>query len=141
MDKEVSLAKMQEYIKPALNSGMSREYSWEFEIEDLVIYIKLSPRNKPSTKYLLRVEFHDFPKKAPSYVFVDINSKKMTREAWPPNVKHGSSPSICTPGTREFHERLHNNDARYPWSMENYSFLEVLQNIQVMMEKGVEENQ
>lgn len=118
---------------------MARVYDWSFEVQDLLVYVTLRPRKRQNPSFLLRVDFEDFPRRAPSYVFVDPDQRVVTEEAWPPKVKHGDNQldGICTPGTREFHEKWHKNDKRYPWDPERYSFLDTLQRIHNLIEAGI----
>ena len=123
-------------VEEARRSAMAVAFGWTFEIHDLMVYVILRPQQRRERAYLLRVIFEDFPARAPSYVFVDSDTKQITPGAWPPNVKHGSD-AICTPGTREFHENLHRNDAQYPWDSNKYTFLKTLREIQKIMDKGI----
>ena len=117
---------------------MAVAFGWAFEITDLTIYVTITHRRRPDSVYLVRVAFDDFPKRAPSYVFMDRNSKQVSAEAWPPGVKQSDSPlGICTPGTREFHEHYHKDDAAYPWDPERYTFLATLSEIHRLMERGI----
>ena len=97
------------------------------------VYVALSRRKDPNRAYLLRVLFDDFPKRAPSYVFVDPETKQDVPDAWPPGVMHSPS-KICTPGTREFHEDLHKNDASHRWDPDRCTFLSTLRMIHRLME-------
>jgi hypothetical protein len=136
MDTETVQAKMGEYIAPARDAALARACGWTIEIDRA--YVTLRHRRKPEFVYLLRVSFDEFPRRAPSYVFVDRTTKEMTAAAWPPNVKHEEAlPGICTPGTREFHEKYHLNDAQYPWDPARYTFVDTLHRIQRLMEQGV----
>lgn len=138
MDIETIRAKMAAQVSQASQSAMASVFGWVFEGQDLVVYATLRHRRRPESTYLLRVVFDEFPRRAPSYVFVDHETKQMTSGAWPPNVRHGAEPlGICTPGTREFHEHWHRGDAQHPWDPERYTFLATLQGIHRLMERGV----
>ena len=139
MDTETVRLKMQGQVDDALRSAMVGAYKWEFEIDDLIVYVTFRPRRRPERVFLLRVMFGEFPRRAPSYVFVDRSTNLVTDQAWPPDVKHGDDalPGICTPGTREFHEKWHRTDAQWPWDPDRLTFLDTLQRIQAIMEKGV----
>ena len=129
---------MMEQVGQAHKSAMARELGWVFEVADLHLYVTLRPRKRQDATYLLRAAFDDFPRKAPSYVFVDLGTKEMTDAAWPPNVRHGAQPpGICTPGTREFHENFHANDKGYPWDPERFTVLDTVYRIHQLMERGV----
>lgn len=134
MDLETVRAKAQAQVDAARSSAMVREYGWSFG-EHVIVYTTMRHRRRPDRAYVLRTVFDDFPARAPSYVFVDPETKEMTPGAWPPNVKHDDPlPGICTPGTREFHEKYHLNDEKYPWNPERFSFLDTTQRIHKLME-------
>jgi hypothetical protein len=139
MELETVRCKMAAQMDEARASALSMAYGWVFEVEDLTLYVTMPHRRRPEHTFLLRVEFQEFPRRAPSYVFVDRETKHMAINAWPPNVKHGDDqlPGICTPGTREFHEKWHLNDAQYPWDPGRYTLLDTLQRIHAMMERGI----
>ncbi len=138
MDLDTVRSKMMAQVDQARQGPMAAVFGWAFETDDLVVFVTLRHRRQPERVYLLRVSFDDFPKRAPSYLFVDSGTKQMKPEAWPPDVGHGNPPTgICTPGTREFHEQLHRNDAQYVWDAEKYTFLTTLEMIHRMMERGI----
>jgi len=139
VDIETVRAKMLAQVEQARASAMARAYGWAFELEDLTLYVMMPHRRRPDHVFLLRVAFDDFPRRAPSYVFVDRATKELVPHAWPPNVKHDDAqlPGICTPGTRGFHEKWHLNDAQHPWDPDLYTVLDTLQRIHAMMEKGI----
>lgn len=138
MDLETVQAKLHEQVDEVRRSAMARVCGWEFEIEGLTVYVTLQPRHRQDLVYLLRVAFDEFPRRAPSYIFVDRVAKQPNDAAWPPNVRHdGPPPGICTPGTREFHEHLHRGDSQYVWDPERYPLLVTLAEIHRMMERGI----
>jgi len=136
MDLETSRAKMMAQVDAARLSALAKAFAWTLEVDSLTAYVEMRPRRLPDRLYLLRVCFDDFPERAPSYSFVDRVSRQPVESAWPPNVMH-SDNGICTPGTREFHERLHKNDAQYPWDHEKYTFLSTLTEIHRLTERGI----
>ncbi len=136
MDVETVQVKMMAQVNEARQRKMAEVFAWVFEVDGFIAYTTLQPRGRAEPKYLLRVSFDDFPRRAPSYLFVDRETRQVTDAAWPPNVRHGSN-GICTPGTREFHETLHCNDAQWPWDPDRFSFLDTLQRIHQMMERGL----
>ncbi len=139
MDAETVKAKMMAQVEQAQQSAMAGPLCWAFEVLDMVIYVSMQHRQRPEHGFLLSVSFDDFPRRAPSYVFVDQQTRQVTDESWPPNVRHGAQPpGICTPGTREFHEHFHANDAGYPWDPERYTVLDTLHRIHQLMERGIE---
>ena len=138
MDLETVRAKMTAQLDRVRVSAMCRVFGWSFGVSGLTAYITMRHRRRPERVFLLRMMFDDFPRRAPSYVFVDAGSRGLRDDAWPPNVKHGDDlPGICTPGTREFHEKYHLNDAQYPWDAERFTVLDTLQRIHSMMEHGI----
>ena len=137
MDQQTIDAKMVAQLEAAKRSAMTKVFAWEYETLGLVTYVAVRHRRHPERRYLLRVSFDDFPRRAPSYVFVDSTTREPKDDAWPAGVKHPNPPlGICTPGTREFHENYHLGDAQYPWSEERYSFLDTLQRIHALVEHG-----
>jgi len=68
----------------ARQGGFARRYGWDFEINELVAYVGMRRKADPNKTYLLRLTFDDFPKRAPSYQFVDLETKERKLEAWPP---------------------------------------------------------
>lgn len=139
MDAETVRAKMMKQVTAAQESAMADEYLWRFDIdaERHTVYVAMRDRRRPDRSYLLRTVFDDFPARAPSYGFVDAQTKEITPGAWPPNVQHSDPlPGICTPGTRAFHEKFHLNDASWPWNPDRLTFLDTLQRIHQLMERG-----
>ena len=132
MDIETTKAKMMEQVDEARHSAMAGNLGWAFVVEDRIVYVTLPRRKEPSRDYLLRVQFDDFPKRAPSYMFIDPITRQNVPDAWPSGVMHSES-RICTPGTREFHEHLHANDAQYPWDPGRYTFLSTVRMIHRLM--------
>ena len=138
MDVETTQAKMLEQVGQAQRSAMACELGWAIEVVDVLLYVTLRPRKHRDATYLLRLAFDDFPRRAPSYVFVDLGTNEITDAAWPPNVRHGAQPpGICTPGTREFHDNYHANDKGYPWDPGRFTVLDTLYRIHQLMECGV----
>jgi hypothetical protein len=138
MDPEIVHVKMAAQVRQAQESKLASVCGWAFESQGLIVHVTMRPRRRLDAFYILRVAFDDFPRIAPSYVFVDAKAREMTPAAWPPNVKHGGEPpGICTPGTREFHDHYHRGDAQYLWDPARYSVLDTLQRIQRMIEAGL----
>lgn len=138
MDAETVTAKFAQQLEAAQASAMASVFGWEFTLESLVVYVTLRPRRRPELIYFLRVGFDDFPRRAPSYVFVDRSSRQADDAAWPAGVRHGAAPpGICTPGTREFHEHYHVGDGQYPWDPRGYPLLSTLYEIHRMAERGI----
>ncbi len=139
MDAETVRAAMMAQVDRARGSALATAYRWSFEVDGLAVYTTMRHRRRPEHSYLLRTTFEDFPRRAPSYVFVDPKTKALSDQSWPPNVRHGdpSLPGICTPGTRECHEKWHAGEAQYTWNAERWTFLETLQRIHAMVEHGI----
>lgn len=136
MDTDTVRQKMREQLDQARDSAMTKEMGWNFE-DEFTTYITLRPRNQPDKSYLLRIQFDQFPKRAPSFVFVDAQTKAESDSAWPPDMRHGGTQGICIEGTREFYEQIHHNDAQYPYNPATYSFLDTLHRVHLMMEGKV----
>jgi hypothetical protein len=138
MDLETVQAKMAAQVEAARASALARAFGWTFEVDGLVVYVALAPRRRSASAYLLRATFDDFPRHAPSYVFVDPATRQESEGAWPPGVRHGGPQSgICTPGTREFHEYIHRGDSQYPWDPDRYTFLATVAEIHRMTERAL----
>jgi hypothetical protein len=138
MDDETVKTKFGEQLEAARASAMSRVFRWEFELDGLILYVTLRPRRRPELAYLLRVIFDEFPRRAPSYVFVNKATRELDDGSWPAGVRHSSSPpGICTPGTRECHEHYHAGDGGHPWDATKRTLLSTLQEIHRMMERGI----
>lgn len=132
MDLEITRAKMLAQVDEACASAMAKSFRWEFEVVELVVYTTLRRRSEPDRVYVLCAQFDDFPRRAPSYIFVDPATREDIESAWPPGVAHSRS-KICTPGTREFHEDLHKNDAQHPWDPAKYTLLSTVRMIHRLM--------
>ena len=134
MDYETIKAKIDEQVADVLK--LAEAFQWKIQKDGIAVFVEMCHRRKPDRSYVLRVSFEDYPKRALSYVFVNIDTKIPGR--WPPNVKHGSDPpGICTPGTRECIEHYHKGDAKYQWDPNKYTLRYVLMEIQKMLEKGI----
>jgi len=134
---------MAEQLATVRKSELRSVFGWEITENDLCAYVTLRPRQCRDRDFFLRILFDDFPRQAPSYVFVDVTTREMTDEAWPPGVRHIAAPpakpppGICTPGTREFHEHYHAKDAKYAWESKPNVVLATLAEIHRMMERGI----
>ena len=138
MDKETVRTKMVAELDLARSSRLADAFGWTFEVDQLDVFVKMSPRRKRDQACMLKVNFDDFPRQAPSYVFVDLETRTTTVQAWPPGIKHGSQPDgICVAGTRECHAHYHKNDAKYAWEATKWQFLSTLHDIHRLMEKGL----
>lgn len=121
---------MSEQLSSVRNSRLCGVFGWAIAEDGLLAFVSLRPRRQQDKLFLLRISFDDFSRRAPSYVFVDPETRKESDAAWPPGIRHGSSPpGVCTPGTREFHEHYHQNDHQYPWNPTERSVLLTLAEI------------
>lgn len=132
MDFETTVARMLAQIDLVEASAMTRESGWTVEIAPPTVYVGLKRAAEPERTYLLRIQFDDFDRRTPSYTFVDPTTKVRSATCVPPNVEHCDG-KICTPGTREFHEDLHKNDAQYAWDPAKYTVLATVRMIYRMM--------
>ena len=134
MDKETIEAKMDEQVADI--QKVAEGFGWTIEKNGLRVFIEMRHRRKPDQIFLNKITFEDYPRRAPSYVFVDRETKNPG--GWPPKVKHGSEPpGICTPGTRECIENYHQNDRKYQWDPQKYPVRKVLMEIQKLLEQGI----
>jgi len=136
MDSQTVKEIFQTEIHSIINSKICKAYGWEFDVhlDNFLAYVKMSPRSKKETKYLLRISFDDYPQQAPSYVFVDLETKAEEEKAWPPKIKHSEPPSgICIPGTREFYKNIHKTG--YDWDYSKQTLFRTLQNIQILIDR------
>lgn len=136
MDEETIRAKMMEEVVRVQDSAMTEAFNWITEVDGLNVYTTIQHRQKSEIKFLLKTNFEEFPRLAPSYLFVDISTKELTDDAWPRSIKwtNNKDIGICIQGTREFYEIIHPNDARYPWDPEKFTFLGTLQQIHLLVE-------
>ena len=82
---------MAEQLQTVRRSAFHAAFGWKIEDKDLCAYITLRPRHCRDKCFVLRILFDDFPRRAPSYVFVDAKTREMKDEAWPPGVRHTRS--------------------------------------------------
>lgn len=129
---------MADALAQARNSALCRAFNWQFEVDGLTVHVGMRPRTRTDVSYLLRASFDDFPRHAPSCLFVNPQTRVSDGNSWPPGVRHDGPPAgICTPGTREFHDYYHANDRQYVWNPESYPFLTTLAEINRLLERGV----
>jgi hypothetical protein len=137
MDHETTKQLMREQIDIVRASRLCNCFGWVVEEDGLDVYITLSPRRRRDEVFLLRVNFVDFSRRAPSYVFVDRETRQPGDSAWPSGVRHGASPpGICTLGTRECHEHYHKNDRQYEWRPDERSVLRTIAEIHRLMDRS-----
>jgi hypothetical protein len=132
---------MAEQLDTVRKSALAAVFGWGLEERDLCAYVILRPRHCRDRSFLLRMLFDDFPRRPPSYVFVDTETREMKDGAWPPGVRHSQPPpGICTLGTRECHENYHQNDPQYRWDARPNAVLATLTEIHRMLEQGIPRN-
>lgn len=138
MDLQTVKEKFKYEVDSIKNSTICKILGWEIEIclDEFLVYVSMSPRKSKDKKYLLRINFDDYPQQAPSYVFVDRDTRQEKQEVWPQGIRHqGPPPGICTPGTREFHKHLHANEPAYQWDASKYKVVNTLMQIQILMDR------
>lgn len=131
MDAETVRAKMSEQVGRVQSSQYPAQMGWSLEVQDLDLFVTMHRRDQPGTQYLLRVNFADYPRVAPSYRFVDGATRQEKDASYPGDVRH-SSGGICVQGTRECHEQIHRQDQ--PWDPDRYPVIDTLDRIQHLME-------
>ncbi|MDE0334462.1 MAG: hypothetical protein OXI64_05840 [Defluviicoccus sp.] len=137
MDEATVKAKMAAALECVQRSRLAEAFGWAIDVSGLDAFVSMSPRKHRERAYLLKVNFDDFPRQPPSFVFVDAETRSISSEAWPPKVKHGQQPDgICVAGTRECHAHYHKNEAQYVWDPKKWSLLYTLAEINRLMEKG-----
>ena len=138
MDEETVKAKMVAELDRLQQSRLATVFGWRICVDGLNAFLTMSPRMRREPKYLLKVNFEDFPRQAPSCVFVDPKTRLPGPDAWPRKVKHGQQPDgICVAGTRECHAHYHKNEAQYVWDPTTWTLLETLSEIHRLLEKGI----
>ena len=109
------------------------EYDWQ--LQPVQLFLSMHPRDKPEEAFLLRITFDSFPDTAPSYLFVNPQTKKVDPDSWPTGRAFKKDwPGICLKGTREFYAVGH-PERRGEWSLETDTVASVLQEIQVELNK------
>lgn len=132
MDQETTAAKMAAQLARLRASAMTRAFAWKVESEGLTARVGLPRNAEPNRIYVLRIQFDEYDRRAPIYTFVNPQTYAWSTECVPPNVEH-SPGKICTPGTREFHEDLHKNDAQHAWDPVKYPVIDTVRMIHRMM--------
>lgn len=127
--RKIKVEKVAEEIR---NSTYAKELGWKISVNELLLFVQL-PHRKNGQTYLLRLDFAGFPEHAPSYTFVDQESKEVSNDdKWPPKV-NTHQKKICIPGTREM-EIIHPNDNKYvPWNQKKYPILWTIREIDRLM--------
>ena len=138
MDEATVRAKMTEEIDRVRRSSLAVAFGWTLDVDGLDAFVVMSPRRQRDRIFLLKMNFDDFPRQAPSCIFVDVETRSPSAEAWPPKVKHEQQPDgICIAGTRECHAHYHENDSACAWDPAKWPLLPTLTEIHRFMEKGL----
>lgn len=142
---EVALLKkhLDEQIDQLLSmSGITEHYDWTIEVETTV-YITMHPKKYPDKKFTAKLKCDRYPMRAPSFQFIDNNTKNEGAQSWPQGSpfqaavsRNQALPQLCIAGIREFHEGCHAGDAAKPWIPEKYPFVKTLEAIQVELDKA-----
>ena len=139
MDSAISRAKLGEQVGEVLAlKAIVAFHGWVLEVDDLRVFVTMHPRSLPSKKYTARFGFDAYPQRAPSFAFVDPQTRAEGKQFWPPhgefsNASNRQPPQLCIAGIREFHEILHRD---LPWDPERYPLQKVLESIQAELTKG-----
>ena len=139
MDVEISKALLKEQVEGVVGLQATVAYHrWELVVDGLTVYVGMYPRTAPDKKYLARFTFDDFPQRAPSFAFVNPETKGEGKEFWPrhgefSNAVSRQPPQLCIAGVREFHEILHKES---PWDSQGHPLVKVLESIQAELTKG-----
>jgi len=144
VDPELSKYYFDEQISKLLSlQGIIEHYGWRISIEGVDIYVTMHPKQHPEKDFLVRLRCDEYPKRAPSFQFVDPTTRQEGAQYWPQGSpfqaaisRSQSSPQLCVPGIREFHEGCHSTDSSRPWLPEKYSFAKILQDVQVELDKA-----
>jgi len=122
--------------------GLIEHHGWVIEVEGFDIYIFMYPKRYAEKKFLARLRCNEYPKRAPSFQFVNPSTKQEGAPYWPQGDtfsaaigRSQSLPQLCIPGIREFHEGCHGSDSSKPWSPEKYSFAKILEDVQAELDR------
>jgi len=123
--------------------GIIEHHGWTINIEGFDVYVTMHPKQHPDRSFLVRLRCEEYPKRAPSLQFVDPSTRREGAQYWPQGgpfqaavSRSQSSPQLCIPGIREFHEGCHAADSSRPWLHEKYSLATILQCVQVELDKA-----
>lgn len=144
MDPKLSKHYFGEQVaKLQLLKGMIEHHGWMISVEGFDIYVYMHPNRHPEKIFLARLRCDDYPRRAPSFQFLDISTRQEGAQHWPQGTpfqaaigRNQSSPQLCIPGIREFHEGCHATDSSRPWLPEKYPFTKILQDVQVELDRA-----
>lgn len=143
MDPELSKHYFDEQVSRVQSlKGIIEHYGWTISVEGFDVYVTMHPRKYPEKRFLARLRCNEYPKRAPSFQFVDPATRQEGAQYWPSVgpfqaaiSRSQSQPQLCIPGIREFHEGCHATDSSRPWLPEKYSLAKILQDVQVELDK------
>jgi len=144
MDPELSKHYFDEQVSKLLSvQGMIEHHGWKISIDSFDIYVAMHPKRHLERNFLARLRCDEYPKRAPSFQFIDPSTRQEGPQYWPQGSPFQAainrsqiSPQLCIPGIREFHEGCHSTDSSRPWLPEKYSFAIILEAVQVELDKA-----
>ena len=144
MDPELSKHYFDEQVSKLQSlKGIIEHHGWTINVEGSNVYATMHPKKHPEKTFLARLRCDEYPKRAPSFQFVDPVTRQEGAQHWPSFGpfqaaigRSQSQPQLCIPGIREFHEGCHAADSSRPWSPEKYSFAAILQAVQAELDKA-----
>lgn len=125
MDDELSKELMMEQVEALRASPLPERRGWTVEVDGFDVSVSI-PSPKDDEKYVVVVNFDDFPEQPPSYQFDG---------EWPncPDIK--PNKGVCIHGTREFYNEFGHDERRSEWDHETYTLTLTLEKIQHLMRK------
>lgn len=118
---------------------------WEITVIYPFIFCKLNPKNHPEKLFMIRLKCVEYPNRAPSLQFVDIQTRKEGIEYWPKEgdafkaAVQRAGFQLCIEGIREFYEGCHSSPAdqkKYPWDPLKFPFSNIILNVQNLLNQA-----
>lgn len=124
--------------------GLVATYGWQISREKHILTVWMAPVRHVEKKFRVRMACDDYPERAPSLQFVELQTGKTGSEFWPQQgsafqsaiSRDGNLPQLCIRGIREFHDGCHRGDAERPWRPEIYPFSWVLEQLQILLDEA-----
>jgi len=144
LDTELSKYYFSEQVSKLQSlKGVKEHHGWRTDIKGFDIFVTMHPKKHPEKSFLARLRCEEYPKRAPSFQFVDPVTKQEGSQYWP-NIgpfqaaisRSQSNPQLCILGIREFHEGCHASDSSHPWSYEKYPLAIILEAVQAELNKA-----